>query len=182
MSGNSVCSVARRHGLSPQQLFGWQRQLREAAGGHSEADKASPHRRLTQLAVHRPPDLRSRVNRTEHPTPELPYGSWCLDHRASGHAIDLHAPFFRPGSVLMGSDDGGIDDQVFEVRIIGHCLKDAAPDAFGTPSTEATEYAVPVPERLWKITPGSPYARSKAHLPQTSDCRDRPNPSGQAGQ
>lgn len=37
-SGASVCSVARRHGLSPQQLFGWRRQLREAAGGHSEAE------------------------------------------------------------------------------------------------------------------------------------------------
>jgi transposase len=34
-SGDSVCSVARRHGLSPQQLFGWRRQLREAAGDHS---------------------------------------------------------------------------------------------------------------------------------------------------
>ncbi|BBC01060.1 transposase [Bradyrhizobium japonicum] len=38
-SGDSVCSVARRHGLSPQQLFGWRRQLREAAGGHFEADE-----------------------------------------------------------------------------------------------------------------------------------------------
>lgn len=38
-SGGSVCSVARRHGLSPQQLFGWRRQLREAAGGHFEADE-----------------------------------------------------------------------------------------------------------------------------------------------
>jgi transposase len=28
-SGDSVCAVARRHGLSPQQLFGWRRQLRE---------------------------------------------------------------------------------------------------------------------------------------------------------
>ena len=34
-SGDSVCAVARRHGLSPQQLFGWRRQLREA--GSSEA-------------------------------------------------------------------------------------------------------------------------------------------------
>jgi len=25
-SGDSVCAVARRHGLSPQQLFGWRRQ------------------------------------------------------------------------------------------------------------------------------------------------------------
>jgi transposase len=29
-SGASVCSVARRHGLSPQQLFGWRRNAREA--------------------------------------------------------------------------------------------------------------------------------------------------------
>jgi transposase len=40
-SGDSVCSVARRHGLSPQQLFGWRRQLREAAGGHSEAEEVT---------------------------------------------------------------------------------------------------------------------------------------------
>ena len=32
----SVCAVARRHGLSPQQLFGWRRQLREVAGASSE--------------------------------------------------------------------------------------------------------------------------------------------------
>ena len=30
-SGDSVCAVARRHGLSPQQLFGWRRQVRQAA-------------------------------------------------------------------------------------------------------------------------------------------------------
>ncbi len=38
-SGDSVCSVARRHGLSPQQLFGWRRQLRGAAGGLSETEE-----------------------------------------------------------------------------------------------------------------------------------------------
>src|ERR1700676_4718717 len=37
-SGESVSGVARRHGLSPQQLFGWRRQLRESQGGPSEAD------------------------------------------------------------------------------------------------------------------------------------------------
>ncbi|XSC43479.1 IS66-like element accessory protein TnpA [Bradyrhizobium sp. RDT10] len=37
--GESVCAVARRHGLSPQQLFGWRRQLREAAAGDSEAEE-----------------------------------------------------------------------------------------------------------------------------------------------
>ena len=38
-SEESVCAVARRHGLSPQQLFGWRRQLREAAAQHSEAEE-----------------------------------------------------------------------------------------------------------------------------------------------
>jgi transposase len=38
-SGDSVCAVARRHGLSPQQLFGWRRRLREAAAGASEAEE-----------------------------------------------------------------------------------------------------------------------------------------------
>jgi transposase len=38
-SGESICAVARRHGLSPQQLFGWRRQLRGAAAAHSEAEE-----------------------------------------------------------------------------------------------------------------------------------------------
>src|SRR5476651_1048597 len=37
-SGDSVSGVARRHELSPQQLFGWRRQLRESQVGPSEAD------------------------------------------------------------------------------------------------------------------------------------------------
>ena len=37
-SGDSVSGVARRHGLSPQQLFGWRRQLSESEAGRSEAD------------------------------------------------------------------------------------------------------------------------------------------------
>ena len=35
-SGNSVCEVARRHGLSPQQLFGWRRRLRDAEAASAE--------------------------------------------------------------------------------------------------------------------------------------------------
>jgi transposase len=34
-SGDSVCAVARRYGLSPQQLFGWRRQLREVGGSEA---------------------------------------------------------------------------------------------------------------------------------------------------
>ena len=39
-SGESVSAVARRHGLSPQQLFGWRRQLRDCLAGLS--DTAGP--------------------------------------------------------------------------------------------------------------------------------------------
>ena len=37
-SGDSVSGTARRHGLSPHQLFGWRRQLRKSQVGPSEAD------------------------------------------------------------------------------------------------------------------------------------------------
>ena len=37
-SGESVCAVARRHGLLPQQLFGWRRQARQAAATSADTD------------------------------------------------------------------------------------------------------------------------------------------------
>ena len=42
--GESVCAVARRHGLSPQQLFGWRRQARQPglASAETEATKFVP--------------------------------------------------------------------------------------------------------------------------------------------
>lgn len=39
----SVCAVTRRHGLSPRQLFGWRRQLRQdAEGGELQAPQFVP--------------------------------------------------------------------------------------------------------------------------------------------
>jgi transposase len=37
-SGDSVCAVARRHGLSSQQLFGWRRRLRDAEAASASAE------------------------------------------------------------------------------------------------------------------------------------------------
>ena len=34
-SGESVCAVARRHGLLPQQLFGWRRQVRRPTAANT---------------------------------------------------------------------------------------------------------------------------------------------------
>jgi|SRR5215468_4748921 len=39
-SGESVCAVARRHGLTPQQLFGWRRDARRRAEGAGESGVA----------------------------------------------------------------------------------------------------------------------------------------------
>ena len=38
-SGESVSAVARRHGLAPQQLFGWRRQLQGSPVGISHAEE-----------------------------------------------------------------------------------------------------------------------------------------------
>ncbi len=62
----------------------------------------------------------------------------------------------------MRPDDGGIDDQILEVRIIGHRLEDPPPHTLDAPSTEAPEHAVPIPERFRKITPG----RARTHDPK----------------
>src|SRR6202044_4067689 len=86
--------------------------------------------------------------------------------RASGRSLDLpldlQTPFFRPGGVLMRSNDGGIDDQIFKVRIIGHRLEDPPPNPLDAPSTEAPKHAVPIAKRLRKITP----RRARTHDPQ----------------
>ncbi|MGE3988611.1 IS66-like element accessory protein TnpA [Pseudorhodoplanes sp.] len=40
--GESVCAVARRYGLSPQQLFGWRRQLRQVTEDAEPAPQFVP--------------------------------------------------------------------------------------------------------------------------------------------
>lgn len=58
--GASVSVVARRHGLTPQQLFGWRREARKRSEASEDAspsfvpavvDLASTHRRGRQQAV-----------------------------------------------------------------------------------------------------------------------------------
>lgn len=58
--GASVSVVARRHGLTPQQLFGWRREARKRSEASEDAtpsfvpavvDLASPHRRGRQQAA-----------------------------------------------------------------------------------------------------------------------------------
>jgi hypothetical protein len=62
----------------------------------------------------------------------------------------------------MSPDDSGIDDQIFEVRIIGHRLEYSPPNTLDAPSTEAPENAVPVSKRFRQIATG----RARTHDPQ----------------
>lgn len=64
--------------------------------------------------------------------------------------------------MLVGADDGGVDDQVFEVRIICERFEHAQPDPLGTPPAEASKDAVPLAERFRQITP----RRTGSHDPQ----------------
>jgi len=59
-SGDSVCAVARRHGLSPQQLFGWRRQLRESAARHSEAEELQFVPAVVDVVTNAPAPRRQR--------------------------------------------------------------------------------------------------------------------------
>jgi hypothetical protein len=67
--------------------------------------------------------------------------------------------------MLMGSDNGGIDNQVFEVWIIGHGLEDAMPNALAAPSAEAPEYTVPIAERFTNILLSRPVEPFWSGLP-----------------
>src|ERR1700730_4492139 len=118
---------------------------------------------MRRRAVHHPSDLRSESHARDTPSLERPYVSWCSGHRANGRALYLQTPLFGPGGVLMRPDDGGIDDQIFKVRIVGHRLEDPPPNTLDAPSTEAPEHAVPIPKRLWKITPGGARADDPKH-------------------
>jgi hypothetical protein len=62
----------------------------------------------------------------------------------------------------MDADDGRFDDDVFEVRIVGHGEKYPLPDAFLAPAAEPAEGAASVAENLGEITP----RRAGAHDPE----------------
>ncbi len=70
VSGASVCEVARRHGLTPQQLFSWRRQALETSGILEDA--VEPPLFVPAL-VAAPPEKpsRRRLEKESAPTIEL---------------------------------------------------------------------------------------------------------------
>jgi transposase len=70
VDGASVCEVARRHGLTPQQLFSWRRRTREAARVLEEA--AEPPLFVPALVEAPPEKLPRRAARLgEEPAPTI---------------------------------------------------------------------------------------------------------------
>jgi transposase len=63
-SGDSVSGVARRHGLSPQQLFGWRRQVRESQAALSKAEELQFVPAVVGAPLAAPPVRRGR--RAQH--------------------------------------------------------------------------------------------------------------------
>jgi|SRR5215211_549414 len=55
--------------------------------------------------------------------------------------------------MLVRAHDGGIDDQVFEVRTFDQLVENTLPHALLGPSAETLENAVPVAELFWQIAP-----------------------------
>lgn len=59
-SGDSVSAVARRHGLSPQQLFGWRRELQAPQTALSRAEKLQFVPAVLDASPSSPPTRRQR--------------------------------------------------------------------------------------------------------------------------
>jgi transposase len=115
--GVSVSEVARRHGLSPQQLFGWRREARallHVGGGSAPADgsEANPA-----------PQPRRRKGRSRSP-PEI-----CDDAPAfapvviSASARSSPSRSSQPSPIGSGTIEIAIDDAV--VRVIGQVETEA---------------------------------------------------------
>jgi hypothetical protein len=58
--------------------------------------------------------------------------------------------------MLMGTNDGGIDDQVFEVRIVGHRFENPPPDALMAPAAEPAKTLFQSPKTSGKSRHGEP--------------------------
>jgi len=62
--GVTACQVARRHGLTPQQLFGWRREARAGA-----AEPASPL--FVPVMIEAPPPAQERLERASAHAPAI---------------------------------------------------------------------------------------------------------------
>jgi transposase len=115
--GVSVSEVARRHGLSPQQLFGWRRKARTSS--HEAGNAAPADRRATDPA---PRQRRRRGNQL--PSPEV-----CSDTPAFAPVMIAESARSSPriSSRPPAADSGTIEIAIADavVRVIGQAETEA---------------------------------------------------------
>jgi len=112
--GANVSEVARRHGLSPQQLFCWRRQARELL---NESEREAAGTALASLAAPDPwPRARSRANpRAASPGPEPAFAPVVIATATSSPAPT--APPSPPAdTVVRGLIEIAISDAIVRVR------------------------------------------------------------------
>jgi hypothetical protein len=73
-------------------------------------------------------------------------------------------PAFGAGAVLVHPDDGALNDDGLQVRLVRQGREDPIEHASLEPSAKALKDRVPVPESLGKVAPG----RSDTHNPENS--------------
>src|SRR3954463_16029553 len=88
-----------------------------------------------------------------------------LGSQATARAADGLVPGSAPGAtrLLMGGDDGAVDQGVFEVRFARQAREDALKDAAFHPATEPLEDAVPAAEVARQIAPRCPGPKPPQH-------------------
>jgi hypothetical protein len=65
--------------------------------------------------------------------------------------------------MLVRAHDGGVDDQVFEVRVFDQRGENTLPNALLGPPPKALEYTVPVAEFGWQVAPWRAGASQPKH-------------------
>ena len=85
-----------------------------------------------------------------------PPRSWWSGRRASGLWLGRSPLFACARTMLMGSDDGGVDHGVFVVRIVSQRLEKTLPNTALRPPREPRVNGLPVAETLGQIAPRRP--------------------------
>src|ERR1700681_150088 len=89
------------------------------------------------------------------------HGSWWSGRRASGLSLGRNPLFEGARTMLMSSDDGGVDHRVFVVRIVSQRLDKTLPYAGLRPPREPRMNVLPMAEALSQIAP----RRTRAKFP-----------------
>src|SRR5262245_49787333 len=82
---------------------------------------------------------------------QRPRAVWCQIHHEIGRVLVRLVPLF-PGCVLVRPDDGGVEKQLLQVRVL-QSAKDPLPNPFLGPARETSEHRVGFAKPLRQVLP-----------------------------